>query len=113
MAANLPGGRTGRRLSHRQPALPQARRQEGGGGDCECAAEIEYARRVIQSSSAAAWLPEDHRAAMLIGRVWLPEADGPAVVAVIEGELRDVSRLAPTCSQLCELDDPAAAVRAA
>jgi fumarylacetoacetate (FAA) hydrolase family protein len=68
---------------------------------------------VIPSSSATAWLPEDHRAAVLTGRVWLPEADGPAVVAVIDGELRDVSRLAPTCSQLLELDRPAEAIRRA
>jgi len=50
---------------------------------------------------------------VLIGRVWFPEVDGPALVAARGDELLDVSTIAPTCSQLLELDDPVAAIRAA
>lgn len=55
-------------------------------------------------------LPADRAAAVLVGRVWLPDV-GPAVVCVREGGLYDLSGVAPTCSQLLELPDPAAAVR--
>jgi fumarylacetoacetate (FAA) hydrolase family protein len=56
-------------------------------------------------------LPEDHERATLIGRAWLPEVDGPAVVCVRGGGVYDLSTIAPTCSQLLELDDPVAAIR--
>ena len=58
-------------------------------------------------------LPADRDDAILIGRVWLPDLDGPSPVAVIGDGLHDLSSIAPTCSQLLDLDDPAAAVRAA
>ena len=48
---------------------------------------------------------------MLIGRVWLPPVDGPAPVAVRGDDLLDLSSIAPTCSQLLELDDPLDAIR--
>ena len=57
-------------------------------------------------------LPDDADRALLIGRLWLPEV-GPVLVAHQGGVLFDLSPLAPTSSQLLELDDPAAAVRAA
>ena len=57
-------------------------------------------------------LPDDADQAVLIGRLWLPEV-GPVLVAHHEGALFDLSRLAATCSQLLEHEDPAAAVRAA
>ncbi|MGH7049932.1 MAG: fumarylacetoacetate hydrolase family protein [Acetobacteraceae bacterium] len=56
-------------------------------------------------------LPEDASRAALAGRVWLPEADGPAVVAVREEALIDLSRAFPTMRDLCEAIDCAAAVR--
>ncbi|MGH7190579.1 MAG: fumarylacetoacetate hydrolase family protein [Acetobacteraceae bacterium] len=56
-------------------------------------------------------LPEDASRAALAGRVWLPEADGPAVVAVREEALIDLSRAFPTMRDLCEATDCAAAVR--
>jgi len=56
-------------------------------------------------------VPADAARATLVGRAWLPDVAGPAVVAVKDGAVYDLSRVAPTCSQLLELDDPAAAVR--
>jgi fumarylacetoacetate (FAA) hydrolase family protein len=58
-------------------------------------------------------LPDVPAAATLIGRVWLPAVNGPAVVVAVGNGLHDVSTVAPTCSQLLELDDPVAAVRGA
>ena len=57
-------------------------------------------------------LPDDAAQALLIGRLWQPGL-GPVLVACHEGALLDLSALAPTASQLLELDQPAAAVRAA
>jgi fumarylacetoacetate (FAA) hydrolase family protein len=65
------------------------------------------------SSAPATGLPADHHDATLVGRVWLPAADGPALVAVHGDGLHDLSSVAATCSQLLELDDPVAAVRRA
>jgi fumarylacetoacetate (FAA) hydrolase family protein len=58
-------------------------------------------------------LPADGARAILLGRAWLPGAAGPAPVLVSNGHLLDVSAVAPTCSQLLELDDPVAALRGA
>jgi fumarylacetoacetate (FAA) hydrolase family protein len=58
-------------------------------------------------------LPDDHTRATLVGRVWLSSIEGPAVVAVRDGSIYDLSTVAPTCSQLLELDDPVAAIRGA
>ncbi|HSU20573.1 MAG TPA: fumarylacetoacetate hydrolase family protein [Variovorax sp.] len=57
-------------------------------------------------------LPRDVQRATLVGRCWQPGV-GPVLVAVHEGGLHDLSRLAPTASALLEGQDPAAAVRAA
>ncbi|MBR0694455.1 fumarylacetoacetate hydrolase family protein [Bradyrhizobium lablabi] len=56
-------------------------------------------------------LPEDGAAGTLVGRVWLPQAGGPAVVAVRNDGVFDVSAQFPTVSALCEQQDPAAALR--
>ncbi len=58
-------------------------------------------------------LPADGARAILLGRAWLPGAGGPAPVLVSNGDLLDASAVAPTCSQLLELDDPVAALRGA
>jgi fumarylacetoacetate (FAA) hydrolase family protein len=57
-------------------------------------------------------LPADHPRAMLVGRAWAPEVEGPVLVRIDGDAIYDVSALAPTMSQLLELDDPAAAIRA-
>ncbi|KJC54933.1 fumarylacetoacetate hydrolase [Bradyrhizobium sp. LTSPM299] len=58
-------------------------------------------------------LPADTTAGTLVGRVWLPQAGGPAVVAVRNDGVFDVTARFPTVSALCEEPDPAAALRAA
>lgn len=50
--------------------------------------------------------------ALLVGRIWQPGI-GPTLVAHHSGGLHDLSALAPTCSQLLALEDPASAVRQA
>jgi fumarylacetoacetate (FAA) hydrolase family protein len=57
-------------------------------------------------------LPQDAQRATLVGRIWVPDV-GPVVVNAHEGALHDLSRVAPTTSQLLELDDPVAAIRRA
>ena len=59
-------------------------------------------------------IPDADRAGLFLGRVWLPEAAGPAVVTLRDGALVDItSRTAPTVRDICEMDDPAAYVAAA
>jgi fumarylacetoacetate (FAA) hydrolase family protein len=57
-------------------------------------------------------LPEDLDNALLVGRVWRDGAlGGPAVVAVRRGQLFDITRHAPTVSDLLERDDLLAIAR--
>jgi fumarylacetoacetate (FAA) hydrolase family protein len=58
-------------------------------------------------------LPQDAASATLVGRVWRPDVQGPAVVAIRDGTAFDVSRDFPTMRDLCETPDPAAALRGA
>jgi fumarylacetoacetate (FAA) hydrolase family protein len=60
----------------------------------------------------SAVLPVDADRALLVGRLWLPGV-GPAVVAVRGDEFVDLSALAPTMSQLLELELVAHRVREA
>jgi fumarylacetoacetate (FAA) hydrolase family protein len=47
-----------------------------------------------------------------LGRVWLPAADGPAVVTLREDMVVDItSSAAPLVRDVCEMDDPAGYVR--
>ncbi|MBR0832526.1 fumarylacetoacetate hydrolase family protein [Bradyrhizobium manausense] len=55
-------------------------------------------------------LPEDGTKGTLVGRVWLPQANGPAVVAVRAEGVFDVTAKFPTVSALCEEDNPAKAL---
>ena len=59
----------------------------------------------IRTVDAAAILPEDHREAILIGRVWSKSEDGPCPVLLKDGVLYDLSKLAPTVSELLEKHD--------
>jgi len=52
--------------------------------------------------------------ANLVGRAWLPQAEGPAVVALKDGRVIDItSQSFPTMRDLCEAPDPAAAAASA
>ena len=57
-----------------------------------------------------ATLPADAQQATLVGRAWI-EGVGALPVKLEDGQLVDLSALAPTCSALLELPDAAAAVR--
>ncbi len=59
----------------------------------------------------SAMLPEDAAQALLIGRMHHPD-HGPMLVYLNDGMVHDASHLAPTCADLLELTDPAAALRA-
>jgi fumarylacetoacetate (FAA) hydrolase family protein len=56
-------------------------------------------------------LPEDGTRGALVGRVWLPQSKGPAVVAVREDGVFDVTARFPTVTALCEENGPAGALR--
>jgi fumarylacetoacetate (FAA) hydrolase family protein len=58
-------------------------------------------------------LPADRERALLVGRVWSPNAGGPLLALVTGDEMRDLSAVALTCRDLLELADPVAAIRAA
>ena len=51
----------------------------------------------------AACLPVDHALATLVGRVWSEREGGPVLVAVRGDDVVDLSRVAPTASELFEL----------
>ena len=55
---------------------------------------------------------EDFAAGTWIGRAWLPEVGGPAVVAVDDNGVFDISASAATVSALFELEDPVGFLRA-
>jgi fumarylacetoacetate (FAA) hydrolase family protein len=58
-------------------------------------------------------LPDGVEKATLIGRAWLPDAGGPAVVGVEGDFIHDLSPVAITTSALLNLEDPVAAIRRA
>ncbi len=64
-------------------------------------------------SIAANALPDDAAQASLVGRVWRPDVAGPSVVALRDGAVVDISATFPTVRDLCEMPDPAAALRLA
>ena len=67
--------------------------------------------RVADYMTPEATLPKDGTAGALAGRVWRPDVEGPAVVAVRGDGVYDISRLAPTMRDLAEAADAAAIVK--
>ena len=63
--------------------------------------------------SSVPCLPGGHAPSILVGRLWVPDITGPSLVCVRDGDVFDLSNVAPTCSQLLELDNPVAAIRSA
>lgn len=58
--------------------------------------------------------PAELKSGLFVGRIWDESSEGPAVVAIRNGEMIDItSRETPTVSALLALDDPAAYIRAA
>lgn len=64
-----------------------------------------------EAVTVGATLPQDAENAVLAGRVWRLDAEGPSVVAVRGDNLVDISAHAPTMSELCERPDAAQLVR--
>jgi fumarylacetoacetate (FAA) hydrolase family protein len=56
-------------------------------------------------------LPEDHKDAVLVARAWIPSV-GPTPVLIQGSDVLDLSGVAATSSQLLDMDDPVAAIRA-
>ncbi len=67
----------------------------------------------MPSLLTASPLPQDGTAGALVGRVWRPEVNGPAVVAIRDEGMVDITRSFPTVRDLCETDDPAGSLRGA
>ena len=53
-------------------------------------------------------LPTDGEGATLVGRVWLPDVAGPAVVVIRDGDVFDISRAVSTISDLMNAENPLA-----
>jgi fumarylacetoacetate (FAA) hydrolase family protein len=58
-------------------------------------------------------LPHDLYRGALAGRIWLPQIQGPSIVAVRQEGVVDVTATFATMRDLCEEADPAAALRSA
>ncbi len=58
------------------------------------------------------FLPYDIEKAILIGRIWRPDLEGPSIVKLENNKIIDItSRNAPTCSDIIEMDDPVSYVK--
>jgi fumarylacetoacetate (FAA) hydrolase family protein len=73
-----------------------------------CAAKSESATITLMASEV---LPGDGTSGTLVGRVFLPQQAGPALVAVRDDGVFDVTARFPTVSALCEEANPAGALR--
>jgi fumarylacetoacetate (FAA) hydrolase family protein len=67
----------------------------------------------LKHAPALAHLPADLADALLVGRVWRQDVNGPSVVVVRQGEVFDITAHAPTVSDLLDRDDVAAFAQAA
>jgi fumarylacetoacetate (FAA) hydrolase family protein len=61
----------------------------------------------------ATTLPADAFAGALAVRVWRPDLKGPSVCAIRKDGVHDISAAFPTMRDLCEMKDPAAALKRA
>lgn len=68
---------------------------------------------MTSTEAPADLLPADHAGATLVGRAWLPDAGGPAIVVLCPDGVFDISSDFATMSELCAAGEPAAAARAA
>ncbi|MEJ5219241.1 fumarylacetoacetate hydrolase family protein [Cognatishimia sp. D5M38] len=60
------------------------------------------------------FLTEAEHAGTWLGRVWSPEAGGPCIVTLRDGEVIDItSKSTPLVRDICEMDDPARYVQTA
>lgn len=66
----------------------------------------------LNHAPAAVHLPADLPEALLVGRVWRNDVNGPSVVVVRNGEVFDITAQAATVSDLLDRDDVAAFVKA-
>ena len=60
----------------------------------------------------AASLPANSATALLAGRAWRPDVDGPAIVAIRPDGVFDISADFATMRDLCEQSSPASALKA-
>ncbi len=67
----------------------------------------------MKSLNARDVLPDDGTVGTLVGRVWLPDVAGPAVVVIRPDGVYDVTSHFTTVSVLMERDDPAAVIGSA
>jgi fumarylacetoacetate (FAA) hydrolase family protein len=67
--------------------------------------------RLANHMTTKVTLPKDGTVGALAGRVWLPDVEGPAVVAVRADGVYDISKVSPTMRDLAEAPNPAAIVR--
>lgn len=68
---------------------------------------------MLQAIDTSKLLPEDSASALLVGRVWEPECAGPTLCLLRDGQLLDLSPLAPTMRDLLELQDLGSKIAAA
>jgi fumarylacetoacetate (FAA) hydrolase family protein len=68
---------------------------------------------VVDWLTSTTCVPDDHARATLVGRAWRPDVEGPSVVTIRGDGVYDLSSIASTCSELLNLGDPVAAIRAA
>jgi len=55
------------------------------------------------------FLMADEQVGVFLGRVWVPDANGPSVVTLRDGHLFDITcPAAPTVRDICEMVDPVA-----
>jgi fumarylacetoacetate (FAA) hydrolase family protein len=75
-------------------------------------AVVTHEETPMKDLLAAQTLPADGTKGTLVGRAWVPGSPpGPSVVAIRGDGVWDITRLAPTMSDLLEADDPVAVAR--